>query len=146
MLARTIYKLLTRAEWEQAQADGVYSGSAHDERDGFIHFSSAAQLQETARKYFKGVPDLVLLALDVSELNSPPSSCPSPRGEKEPSNSLSPWGEGWGEGVLLRWEAARGGDLFPHLYAPLPIHLVKSVTAIALGEDGAPIIPGDLAP
>ena len=68
MPARTIYKLLTRSEWEDAQAGGVYRGSSHDWRDGFIHFSTAAQLGETARKYFTGEPDLVLLAVDVGAL------------------------------------------------------------------------------
>ena len=67
MPAATIYKLLTRAEWEAARAEGVYRGSAHDARDGFIHFSTAAQIGETARKYFAGVPDLVLLAVDVGD-------------------------------------------------------------------------------
>ncbi len=158
MPAATIYKLLTRAEWEAARAEGVYRGSAHDARDGFIHFSGAGQLAETARKHFAGVPDLVLLAVDVAGLEKTPSSCPSPQGEKGPSNCpppsekgrssfpLSPWGEGRGEGVLLRWESSRGGDLFPHLYADLPLSAVKSATAIPLGADGLPIIPGGLEP
>ncbi len=156
MTAAIIYKLLTRADWEAAQTAGVYRGSADDLRDGFIHFSTAAQLAGTARKHFTGVSDLVLLAVDVAALESPPSSCPSPLGEKGRSNarfaqgegrsslSLSPRGVGWGEGALLRWEPSRGGDLFPHLYKDLPIAAVTSVTAIALGEDGAPIIPDQL--
>ena len=154
MTAGTIYKLMPRAEWEAAQAGGVYRGSAHDARDGFIHFSTAAQLAETARKYFTGVSDLVLLAVEVEDLEKTPSSCPSPQGEKERQNSprrifegpLSPWGERQSEGVFLRWEPSRGGDLFPHLYAELPISAVKSVTPIALAEDGTPIVPAGLAP
>ena len=104
MPARTIYKLLTRSEWEDAQAGGVYRGSSHDWRDGFIHFSTAAQLGETARKYFTGEPDLVLLAVDVGALEKTPSPCPSPaRGEGTPSQRAQPApsplaGEGWGEG------------------------------------------------
>ncbi len=78
MTAATIYKLLTRAEWEAARTEGVYRGSAHDLRDGFIHFSTAAQLGETARKYFAGVPDLVLLAVDVAALNGRPAPHPVP--------------------------------------------------------------------
>ena len=78
MPAATIYKLLTRAEWEAARAEGVYRGSAHDARDGFIHFSTAAQLAGTARKYFAGVPDLVLLAVDVGALNKRPTPHPVP--------------------------------------------------------------------
>lgn len=152
MTARTIYKLLTWAEWEAAQASGVYRGSAHDLRDGFIHFSTAAQLQGTARKYFAGISDLVLLEFDVATLNEwlTPHPVPLPMGEGTPEQrsalaTSSPLPEGEGRS-LLRWEPARGGDLFPHLYAPLPVHAVKSVTAIPLGADGAPIIPNNLAP
>ena len=174
MAAATIYKLLTRGEWEAARAEGVYRGSVHDARDGFIHFSTAAQLGETARKYFAGVPDLVLLAVDVATLNkrraphpvplpaSSPrracvSTCPHPLADADgegtvlhaPSAiqaSLLPGGEGQDEGSDLRWEPSRGGDLFPHLYADLPLAAVKTATAIPLGPDGVPIIPGGLEP
>jgi uncharacterized protein (DUF952 family) len=155
MSAQVIYKLLPRAEWEAAQTEGVYRGSAHDKRDGFIHFSTAAQLGETARKHFSGVSDLVLLAVEVAALASPPSPQPSPRGERESAAApsprwckrpLSPWGERQSEGVcLLRWEPSRGGDLFPHLYADLPIAAVKSATPVPLGQNGTPIVPSDLA-
>src|SRR3974390_2568104 len=108
MCASIIYKIMTRAEWEEAEAAGVYRGSAHDARDGFIHFSAAAQLTETARKYFSGVPDLVLLAVDLNALGNSPSPQPSPaRGEGAAPHAL-------------RWEPSRGGELFPHLYADLP--------------------------
>ena len=155
MPAGTIYKLLTRSEWEDAQAAGVYRGSSHDWRDGFIHFSTAAQLGDTARKYFTGEPDLVLLAVDVGALEKPPSPQPSPaRGE---GVGCARWegvpsplaGEGQGEEEeprALRWEPARCGDLFPHLYGDLPLDAVKSVTAILPGADGVPILPGDLEP
>ena len=155
MPARTIYKLLTRSEWEDAQAGGVYRGSSHDWRDGFIHFSTAAQLGETARKYFTGEPDLVLLAVDVGALNKAltPHPVPLPMGEgtrpQSPcpvQGSLLPWGEGQDEGRALRWEPARCGDLFPHLYGDLPLDAVKSVTAILPGADGVPILPGGLEP
>jgi uncharacterized protein (DUF952 family) len=127
MAAATIYKLLTRAEWVAAQEEGVYRGSAHDRRDGFIHFSTAAQLAETARKYFSGVPDLLLLAVDAESL-------------KKYSSSDE-------EGLpLVVWEPARGGDLFPHLYGSLPVSKVKSVIAIPLSPDGIPVLPNDLEP
>jgi uncharacterized protein (DUF952 family) len=119
---QTIYKLMTRSEWEAAQAAGSYRGSAHDLRDGYIHFSTAAQLAETARKYFSGVPDLILLAADVDALEK---ALPS-LGEK------------------LRWEPSRGGDLFPHLYADLPASAVRNTVAIALAGDGTPLIPEDM--
>ena len=93
MPARTIYKLLTRSEWEDAQAGGVYRGSSHDWRDGFIHFSTAAQLGETARKYFTGEPDLVLLAVDVGALDKDPltlSLSPGEKGRWNPSQSPCP--------------------------------------------------------
>ena len=153
MAAATIYKLLTRGEWEAARAVGVYRGSVHDARDGFIHFSTAAQLAGTARKYFAGVPDLVLLAVDVGALNKRPAPHPVPlplgegtleqRSERATAFPL-PWGEGQGEGSDLRWESSRGGDLFPHLYCDLPLAAVKTATAIPLGPDGVPIIPGGL--
>jgi uncharacterized protein (DUF952 family) len=157
MPAATIYKLLTRAEWEAARADGVYRGSAHDARDGFIHFSTAAQLEGTARKYFAGVADLVLLAVKVENLAKAPSPCPSPHGERERLNSPQaliegpqptpspPGGEGRGEGGLLRWEPARDGSLFPHLYADLPAAAVRAITPIPLDADGIPILPKELA-
>jgi len=154
MPERIVYKILALAEWEAAQAAGVYRGSAHDLRDGFIHFSTAAQLAGTARKYFSGVPDLVLLAMDVEVLSQPhtPHAVPLPLGEGTLAPgvvraSLLPWGEGQDEGrALLRWERARDGDLFPHLYGDLPIAAVKRVTAIPLGADGVPILPIDVAP
>jgi uncharacterized protein (DUF952 family) len=146
MAAATTYKLLTRAEWNRAQEEGVYRGSAHDRRDGFIHFSTAAQLQDTARKYFSGVPDLVLLAVDTEVLESRPSPQPSPQGETEFGRPFSLGGEGQDEGICLRWEPSRGGDLFPHLYADLPLAAVRSVTAIEPSGDGTPIIPAGLAP
>jgi uncharacterized protein (DUF952 family) len=155
MPAATIYKLLTRGEWEAALAEGVYRGSAHDARDGFIHFSTAAQLAGTARKYFAGVPDLVLLAVDVRGLNCArsPHPVPLPLGEgtvwHAPSavqGSPLPGGEGQGEGSELRWEPSRDGALFPHLYCDLPLAAVKTATAIPLGPDGVPILPNGLEP
>jgi uncharacterized protein (DUF952 family) len=121
MAVGRIYKLLTRAEWDKAQAARVYRGSEHDRRDGFIHFSTAAQLDGTARKYFNGVPDLVLLAVNV-------------RGLSVLTNTKD----------SLRWEPSRGGDLFPHLYAYLPIEAVNHAIPIPLAEDGIPILPPEL--
>ncbi len=112
----TIYKLMTREDWEAAKAAGVYGGSAHDLRDGYIHFSTAAQLDETARKYFSGTPDLVLLAVDVERL--------------APSD--------------LSWEPSRGGDLFPHLYANLAVNAVVRAASVPLASDGTPLLPEDL--
>jgi uncharacterized protein (DUF952 family) len=96
-----IFKLLTSAEWAAAQTAGQFDGSAVDHQDGYIHFSTADQVVETARRYFADVPDVVLLAVD-----------PAPLGD------------------ALRWEPSRGGDLFPHLYAPLPADAVTSVAIL----------------
>jgi len=111
-----IYKLVARAEWAEASALGVYAGSQVDRDDGFIHFSTAAQVRETARKHFHGVAELLLLAVDAEAL-----------------------------GAAVTWEPSRGGDLFPHLYGPMPASAVRRVQDIALDGDGAPVI-GALEP
>jgi len=96
-----IYKICSRAMWAEAEAAGVFEGSEVDRRDGFIHFSTEAQVAETARRHFAGQQDLVLVAVEATEL-----------------------------GAELRWEPSRGGDLFPHLYGPLPLAAVRSVAPL----------------
>lgn len=85
-----IYKLLRGPEWQALRQQGQTRGSADDERDGYVHLSTAEQLPGTLERYFAEMPDVWLLALDPVVL-----------------------------GVALRWEPSRGGMLFPHLYAPL---------------------------
>jgi uncharacterized protein (DUF952 family) len=92
----TIYKICERASWRLAEQTGTYDGSAVDARDGFIHFSTAAQLAGTMEKHFAGRRDLLLVAVDGDRL-----------------------------GAALKWEASRGGELFPHLYATLPLSAVR---------------------
>ena len=132
MKVKTIYKLMKSAEWEAAWAEGVYRGSEQDQRDGFIHFSTATQIAKTARKHFSGVPDLVLLAIDtdmIEKLHAPEyESVAGKQSEDSP----------------LRWEPSRGGELFPHLYALLPSAAVQSATPAPLADDGTPIIPHGL--
>lgn len=111
-----IYKIETRVAWEAACATGAYHGSADDLRDGFIHFSAAHQLEATARKYFSGQAGLVLIAFAADDL------APD-----------------------LTWEASRGGDLFPHLYAGLATGQARWVRDLALGPDGAPLVAQELA-
>jgi uncharacterized protein (DUF952 family) len=106
---RRIYKLLEASAWRAAQAAGTFEGSAVDLRDGFIHFSDAGQAQETARLHFRNVPDLMLLAVDADRL-----------------------------GAALKWEASRGGALFPHLYGPLPTAAVVEARTLELDEAGVP--------
>jgi uncharacterized protein (DUF952 family) len=104
-----IYKLLDRAEWDAAQAKGVFEGSAVDLTDGYIHFSTANQAGETARRHFAGRDNLMLLTVSAEAL-----------------------------GEALRWEPSRGGDLFPHLYDQLTVSDVSAARALSLGADGAP--------
>ncbi len=102
-----VYKLLSQGEWAAAQAVGVFEGSAADLADGYIHFSTGGQLAETARRHFPGRSDLMLLAVDPGGL-----------------------------GEALRWEPSRGGALFPHLYAPLPLSAVVLARAAPLTAAG----------
>ncbi len=107
-----IYKILAGAEWEAALARGRFEGSAVDLADGYIHFSTADQAPETARRHFAGQGGLVVLEVEAADL-----------------------------GALLKWEPSRGGDLFPHLYGPLAAGLVRAVRPAPLGGDGVPAIP-----
>lgn len=84
-----IYKIVPEVLWRTAEAQGRFEGSPVDLADGFIHFSTAAQVEETARRHFHGQDGLVLAAFESQGLGD------------------------------LRWEPSRGGDLFPHLYGPL---------------------------
>ncbi|WP_066685013.1 DUF952 domain-containing protein [Caulobacter sp. CCH9-E1] len=104
-----VYKILSRAEWAAAQAAGRFDGSAVDLADGFIHLSAADQAQDTAAKWFHGQADLVLLGVETEGL-----------------------------GDALKWEASRGGALFPHLYRPLLISEVISQRDLVLDADGVP--------
>ena len=104
-----IYKILGREAWNAAQRQGRFDGAAIDLTDGYIHFSTEAQAQETARRHFHGVADLVVLHVDATSL-----------------------------GEALKWEPSRGGDLFPHLYRTLDPSLVIAVTEAPLDADGVP--------
>src|SRR4051794_18505224 len=91
-----IYKIVGEQEWRDAEAAGVYAGSADDRRDGFIHLSTAAQVAETVRRHFAGRTDLLCLAVDA-------------------------------DGLDVRWEPSRGGQLFPHLYGTMPLSAIRDV-------------------
>ena len=104
-----IYKILTADAWSAAKAAGAFEGSPVDHADGYIHFSTGDQVPETARRHFAGQAGLVLLTVETAGLAG-----------------------------ALRWEPSRGGDLFPHLYGPLPIAAVTDARAIGLGADGTP--------
>lgn len=102
-----IYKIIPRALWEDATKIGRFDGAPIDITDGFIHFSSASQVSETANKHFKDQNDLLLLAVDPICL-----------------------------GEALRYEVSRGGALFPHLYASLKCDNVSSVSSFAPDKTG----------
>jgi uncharacterized protein (DUF952 family) len=144
MGVKTIYKLLTKPEWDAAWAEGVFRGSEVDLRDGFIHFSTAVQAQETARKFFSGVQDIVLLAVDIEILEN--LHTPQPEGAGSlPGAPLVREGQSSGC-PSLRWEAGADGQLFPHLYSHLPAAAVTSATPLPLSDDGTPVVPHDLEP
>ena len=112
-----VYKILPADEWTEAVARGWFEGSAVDLQDGYIHLSTADQAQETARRHFHGQDGLVLVRLDADAL-----------------------------GAAVRWEPSRGGALFPHHYGPLDVRLALSVSPLALGEDGAPVLADLVTP
>ena len=110
-----IYKIFRRPEWDAFRAAGETAGAPVDLADGFIHFSTAAQVVETAAKHFATESDLVLVAVAAEPL-----------------------------GTALKWEPSRGGALFPHLYAPLDPRLALSVRPLQLKADGAHDFSGAL--
>jgi uncharacterized protein (DUF952 family) len=112
---RIIYKICPELLWREAEKAGMFNGAPIDVQDGYLHFSTGQQVRETARRHFAGQGDLLLIAIDADTL-----------------------------GEALRDEPSRGGDLFPHLYAPLPLSSVLWVKPLPLGADGHHIFP-DLA-
>lgn len=109
---RIIYRLLSAEAWGAARTAGSFRGSEHDLRDGFIHFSSAEQVAETAARHYAGQTGLLLLWVTSEAL-----------------------------GDALRWEASRGGALFPHLYAALPVAAVERVDELTLDAAGLHVFP-----
>jgi uncharacterized protein (DUF952 family) len=112
MLDRIVYKIMSAAELKQLQRDGVFCGSPVDITDGYIHLSCRCQLAATLDKHFSGVDGLMLAAVDLSQL-----------------------------GDTVRWEPARGGQLFPHVYGRLPIGAVVSVATLERTPDGVVKLP-----
>ena len=104
-----VFKIVARAQWEEARLIGSYSGSLDDERDGFIHLSAPHQVEGTLKKHFSRQGDLLLVAFESADL-----------------------------GPELRWEKSRGGDIFPHLYASLRPDLALWEKPLALDPYGHP--------
>jgi len=109
-----VYTLVRRADWEAAEQAGAYTGSADDRRDGFLHFSTGAQLRATAARHRAGEADLVMVEAQVAAL-----------------------------GTALRFEPPASGRAghFPHLYGPLPLSAVSRVLPLSLGADGLHVFP-----
>lgn len=107
-----IYHICRREEWEAAAEHGRYPGSSQDQADGFIHFSGRDQVVESAARHRAGQSGLVLLTVDPASL-----------------------------GEALKWEPSRAGQLFPHLYGPLPVTAVLRVDDLPLGDDGRHVFP-----
>src|SRR5690606_4275794 len=111
-MSTLIYKICPEQLWTEATRTGWFHGAPVDLRDGYIHFSTAAQVRETAARHFAGQQGLVLAAILAERLGEP-----------------------------LRYEPARGGELFPHLYGPLPMLSVQWVQPLPIGADGQHVFP-----
>jgi len=107
-----IYHLARNAGWRAAERSGSYTGTKEDRADGYLHFSTAGQIAESAAKHRRGEADIVLVAVDADSL-----------------------------GGALRWEPSRGGALFPHLYGALPVASVLWSKPLPLGDDGLHCFP-----
>jgi uncharacterized protein (DUF952 family) len=107
-----IYKVASREVYESSLEEGSFVGQPIDLKDGYIHFSTGPQLRETIRLYFAGLSGQVLFAVPVAPL-----------------------------GEELRWEASRGGDLFPHLYGELPMSRVSHMADLDVPADGVVTLP-----
>ena len=107
-----IYKICPLSIWREAEWRGSFSGCGIDRGDGFIHFSTAVQLRETAARHFAGQDGLALVAVDETVL-----------------------------GHALKWEPARDGSLFPHFYSDLALAAVRWIKPLPLGADGRHLFP-----
>jgi uncharacterized protein (DUF952 family) len=109
---KTIYKICEKALWRKAETGHGFFGTPADIHDGFIHFSTAGQLAGTLAKHYGGMSDLLLVAVEADAL-----------------------------GDQLKWEASRGGELFPHLYGSLPLSAVRWARPLPDEIDGRRPVP-----
>ena len=110
-----IYKIVSKIEWETALKVGVFQGAEVDLKDGYIHFSTASQVRETAAKHFADQQDLLLIKFDAEQF-----------------------------GESLKWEVSRGGQEFPHLYIELDCSLAESVVELNLDANGSHVFPDEI--
>jgi uncharacterized protein (DUF952 family) len=113
----TIYHMATESDWRAAEAEGAYTGGAVDRKDGFIHFSTAEHIAESAARHRAGERSLLLVAVDADAL-----------------------------GDDLKWEESRGGVAFPHLYGALRLGDALWVKPLPLGPDGFHVFPSPWPP
>jgi uncharacterized protein (DUF952 family) len=106
------WKVLTPSQMESLERDGCFAGAPVDLADGFIHLSAAHQLAETVAKHFAGQDELHLVAVDLDAL-----------------------------GDAVKWEPSRGGQLFPHLYAPLPLDAAVAYGPLERDGSGQIVLP-----
>lgn len=106
------YKVLTAEQMAQLEAEGAFAGAPVDLADGYIHLSTAEQLDETVDKQFAGQSDLHIAAVDLEALDD-----------------------------AVKWEPSRGGALFPHIYAALPLSAVVAYSELERGDDGKVRLP-----
>jgi uncharacterized protein (DUF952 family) len=106
------YKVLTSSQMALLEHEGVFAGAPIDLADGYIHLSTAEQLTETVTKHFAGQDDLHLVAVDLAVL-----------------------------GDAVKWEPSRGGQLYPHLYAPLPLSAALAYGPLERAPDGTVALP-----
>ena len=111
----SIYKIVTREQWQQTQATNVFVPAAIDLTDGYIHFSTACQLRETAAKHFPPPADLLVLEVDAQAVKE-----------------------------QLRWEVSRGDDRFPHLYGNLPLATIQAVYPLPFNDRGQHVFPAQI--
>lgn len=114
---KVIYHMCLANEWVEAQKTGSYGGSSQDKADGFIHFSTRVQVWTSAAKHRRNQDNILLLEVDADAL-----------------------------GDALKWEASRGGALFPHLYGPLPVSAAIKVIPLTLDNEGVHIFPDGFSP
>lgn len=112
MLDAPIYHICRRSDWEAPGNPGFYNGPSDADSEDFLHFSTRDQVVESAARHWAGVDGLVLVTVDAGRL-----------------------------GTHLRWEPARGGILFPHLYGPLPRTAVLAVDDLPLASEGGHVFP-----
>ena len=117
MSKRLIYHMCKRNDWQNAEESGFYQGSVDDRVDGFLHFSTAQQVAESAARHRANVEYLLLMTVDANVL-----------------------------GPSLKWELSRSDQLFPHLYGSLVVAEVISVCDLPLAADGFHQFPNDIVP